>query len=386
MQDRLVYGGVLFYDLRQRLKLPAIRGLSDFVGLQTLLEGAHLEYRVITCDFLDFLNPVALEMDEDQDFFEINDLGQLQEDEIENMDENQDFLGTNYPDRFRKDLFQDVTIPEYVFPWFDSGFNEVFIHPNQVKHSLANIGLSFDVNSIVDVIKALFEALNSPKLLTNFQAIAEQSFLTQYGNQALDWTNQASVIAEVKPENFRAFMHRFWLEVIGGNDEHQLRYFLCNMLAFDTIPHIIGQALESGKKEEALVLAKQISEIPGVIQVVKSYPANAPNYFEFIMVYAVSRPLDGFDDLFFDIQRAGNINVQLLYNCFEGYKKDSPWAFLKNKFSLQSPSDGDTWSPEDSTECKTLTAKHTRNLLFHGDLITSVFFPLGEDTLDLVWA
>ncbi|KAJ1972449.1 hypothetical protein H4R34_005404, partial [Dimargaris verticillata] len=264
--EKSLYGGEVFYNLRIHLDLNRVPGSSDFVGLHTLLDGAHLEYRKITWDFLTYLNPV--------------DSSQRAE---------RDYLETNYPDRFQTYFRRKVVIPSFVNEWFDTDFNHRGVLLSEAKHSLANLGLNPDVDHIVDVVTALFEALDSPKLLENFRTITTQSFPTLQDGRAVDWTVQASQLAQLKPTTFRAFMHRFWLDVIGGNDEHQLRYFLCNMLAYDVIPHMLAQVLQSGKYAEAVKLAKQISktlgvsEIPGSTKEDKPNPKDTPDYFEFIV-------------------------------------------------------------------------------------------------------
>ncbi|KAJ1974712.1 hypothetical protein H4R35_003487 [Dimargaris xerosporica] len=128
--------------------------------------------------------------------------------------------------------------------------------------------------------------LTKPDLLANFQAIGDS---VSQGSQDVASTSQPPLLLAVdpvQPQYFYASMHRFWFEAIGGGDVNQLRYDLSNMLVYDVILHIISQALESGKPREALNLAEQLGRIGGAKRFVKDYDVNAPNYFEFIMLYA----------------------------------------------------------------------------------------------------
>ncbi|KAJ1970490.1 hypothetical protein H4R34_006043, partial [Dimargaris verticillata] len=188
---------------------------------------------------------------------------------------------------------------------------------------LFSIGRTFDIGIIVDVIKALFEELNSDDLLANFRTLAEQKGPAQQDNQDVDSTNRVTIKnIPVAYENFREFLFRFWLEIIGGDNVDQLRYYLTNMLVFDTIPLIISQVLESRRYDKAVDLAQQISQLPAytdfvaehfqpkpnhlesvdvhpatapnLFELASVYPAIVPNYFEFIMFYVTKRygPVD----------------------------------------------------------------------------------------------
>ncbi|KAJ1970735.1 hypothetical protein H4R35_005690, partial [Dimargaris xerosporica] len=269
------HGGELFYNLRQRLDLPVIQGSPTLVGLRTLLEGAQIEYRGMAVSFLMYLRYKNL-----------------------NSFARQEVLEINYPDLFRKYPFRSLTVPPYVHRWFDTEYSILDISIYRVKHGISNLGLKSDMGHIVDVIVAFFEMLDSPDLLTNFQTVAAPISPEQQGNQGMGSTNQASMTpGQWLSKEFRAFMHRFWLDVIGGGNIEQLRYYLGNMLAFSVIPHTIARVLECGRYAVALELAKRIGQIPGFTKVASAYPRHAPNIFEFIMVYATLRRLNEYQSL-----------------------------------------------------------------------------------------
>ncbi|KAJ1980890.1 hypothetical protein H4R35_000932 [Dimargaris xerosporica] len=218
-----------------------------------------------------------------------------------------------YPDLFLKYPFRNVAIPSFAEPWVELSYIGANVSPNEVKHSLANLGVKPNIERIVGVVVALFEAVYSDNLLKNFQVITDSVMPVQKDIQGTSSPNQGSeVTIEVRPENFRAFVCQFWLQVIGNNNVVQLRYFLSNLLAFNVIPGIIGQVLESETPTDALHLAEQIHNIPGVTKVTEDFSGNAPNYFEFIMIYATERQLDEFYDLLAKAQQMGNIKVDLI--------------------------------------------------------------------------
>ncbi|KAJ1973743.1 hypothetical protein H4R35_003959 [Dimargaris xerosporica] len=174
-----------------------------------------------------------------------------------------------------------------------------------LKHSLFSLGHNFGVERTVDVIAAFFEVLRSDGLLKAFQAKAEQAQKEYDDSQNVEPPSQSSMApGRVLALKYRAYVYQLWLEVVGGNDAGQLRYYLRNLLVFQMIPGIIGQVLESAthgntvdhtKYADALTLAEQIHQIPRFTEIAKAYRKNAPNYFEFIMIYATERKLEGFD-------------------------------------------------------------------------------------------
>ncbi|KAJ1984397.1 hypothetical protein H4R34_000660 [Dimargaris verticillata] len=139
---------------------------------------------------------------------------------------------------------------------------------------------------------------NKDDLLKEFEAMvqSEQDKLQADQNVvSTDQTEEAAALALSK--KFRAFLDQFWLEVIGGGEKEQLSYYLGHMLAFSVIPRILGQVLESGKQDngnydKALELARQISQLPHFTERFGPKSVNAPNYFEFIMLYATARELE----------------------------------------------------------------------------------------------
>ncbi|KAJ1975206.1 hypothetical protein H4R34_004424 [Dimargaris verticillata] len=270
---------VIFYNLRQRLKLPAIRGMPDFVGLHTLLDGAQLDFRKLFYDYCTYFKHSA-----------------------SNGQSWQDRMDLRYPDRFLAYPLRNVAMPPLTTSCRDFPLDMKPITSNKIKHGLVNLGhaspgLKPDIQHIIDVVTAFFEALGSLKLLANFKDIVKQASKDFQDSQFLASTDPPSITpGQLLSKEFRAFVYQFWVEVIGNNNEERLRYFLHNLLAFHVIPSIIGQVLESdksvepdepGRYDDTLELAKQIHEIPGFKLVVKSYAENAPNYFEFIMVSAI---------------------------------------------------------------------------------------------------
>ncbi|KAJ1976524.1 hypothetical protein H4R34_003951 [Dimargaris verticillata] len=347
VKDQLdLYGGKVFYDLRRKLDLPDVMGLSAEVGLRTLLDGAQLEYRGLTGKFLEYIYFV-----------------------VSNENSKQEYFVDHFPGLFQNDLFWELDLPPFVASWISIQLQEHDIPPNNVQHSLANLGLTSGPKYIVGVIKALFAMLkNKDDLLKEFEAMVQQVPEEPQGDQDVASTDQASAAivgsepdeaqvdqvvvltdqkqkerAQALSREFRAFIDRFWLEVIGGGKKEQLCYFLSNMLAFDVIPRILGQVLESGNYDKALELARQVSQLPDFTEFVKECQANAPNYFEFIMMYATMQKLDGFEALLPDAQRDGNVDVSFLYNCFEGFEEDFSLDVWKDIFGLELPLNFSEW-------------------------------------------
>ncbi|KAJ1973786.1 hypothetical protein H4R35_003935 [Dimargaris xerosporica] len=219
------------------------------------------------------------------------------------------------------------------------------------------------------MIEELFEVLASRDLLTNFQAIVESalqkpkyeqdagstdqtsivdsSLQEQHSSENGETTNQTSAAADpVQLRDFYAFVHQFWLEVIGDDNAKQLRYYLSNMLVFDIIPHIIGQALESGERDKAskkaLKLAEEISQLDGIAKFAQDYSVKKPNYFEFIMLYATKRKFNDLGTLLPEAQRRGEVKIEFLINCFRGLRQQSSVADWDRILGFQPPAtDGD---------------------------------------------
>ncbi|KAJ1976864.1 hypothetical protein H4R34_003816 [Dimargaris verticillata] len=249
----------LFYDLRQRLDLSTENIPLALVGLRTLLEGTQAELRIFTHNIHRFLGYNT---------------------------SFQDTFRNRYPDFYQPSEFRKEDLPAFVKPWINIQLMSQEIPLMKIKHSIFNVALMSETKYIFDVIMALFDVLNSPDLLTNFQTIAEQMLPEQQGSQDVNSANQAVMVAiPVQPQNFHAYSTWFWLKVIGGGNTKQLRYFLNNMLLFTTIPRLIGQLLEYERSNRALKIAQQISETDDFTRAASAFPENMPNYFEFIVIY-----------------------------------------------------------------------------------------------------
>ncbi|KAJ1971874.1 hypothetical protein H4R34_005600 [Dimargaris verticillata] len=208
-----------------------------------------------------------------------------------------------------------------------------------IKHSLANLGLEAGVDFILDVIVALFEALESGHLLDNFRAIADQVLSELQSKHGANSDDQAPAALDITlPINFHAVVYN-WLYEMVGEDTTKLRYYLSNLLAFQVIPRIIGQMLESDKDhtyERALDFAKRVKHVAGVKWVAEQLPEYVPNYFEFIVKYAIQRQLPrsvklvgGIYDAMDKTEQEG---VQYLYKCKRGLNDPSPWNVLDSMF------------------------------------------------------
>ncbi|KAJ1979815.1 hypothetical protein H4R34_002687, partial [Dimargaris verticillata] len=257
------FGGKVFYNLRKDLDLSPLSGLSDFVGLHTLLDSAQLDFRKTTIMFLLYLTA---------------DLG--------NIDRGKILFELTYPDLFLKYPLQNKGLPDFAKPWVATQYVNPIIRTKDLKRSLVNFGIvnagqKPDISRIVGVVKALFEVLDSDNLLDNFLAITKEASDDFEDSQTLAAANPQSITdGQLLSKNFRAFVYQFWVEVIGSNNKEQLRYYLRSMLAFVVVPPMIGHVLESGKSadpakpneyEDTLKLIRQIHEIPGFKAVVKAH-------------------------------------------------------------------------------------------------------------------
>ncbi|KAJ1971309.1 hypothetical protein H4R34_005784, partial [Dimargaris verticillata] len=282
----------LFKKLRTYLKLPMTDiPLAQF-GLKTFLDGTQVELRGMFRHFCQYLNA--------------DTTGRLK-------------AKLEHPDWFEKFTFQKDD-PQPMGPCIGMEFKTIRGPPNLFTGFLFNIGQEFDIDYIVNVIKALFVELNCGDLLVNFQTIAEETWHKQQNNQDVVSSNQAMMATKpALDKKASASTLNFWLKVIGGGKVEQLRYYLTNMLVFDTIPLIIGQVLESTDKYKAVDLAQRISELPDFKTFVANHfkltpnhlesvdvhpaiapnhpdyvsmdPVMAPNYFEFIIYYVLSREI-----------------------------------------------------------------------------------------------
>ncbi|KAJ1969783.1 hypothetical protein H4R35_006049 [Dimargaris xerosporica] len=129
--------------------------------------------------------------------------------------------------------------------------------------------LSRDIERIFEVIEAFLEMLNSPNLLDNFRTIVMQALRKQQGSRGHASNHQEVWFRDMLySRDFDAFIHRFWLEVIGGGNIDQLRYYFKAMLAISAIPCILNMMLPANNYDKALALAKRIHLIPGFIDVI----------------------------------------------------------------------------------------------------------------------
>ncbi|KAJ1973163.1 hypothetical protein H4R35_004260, partial [Dimargaris xerosporica] len=283
----------MFASIRQYLGLPIIQGKVlhqylvksgnqgkfELVGLHTLLDGVQVPLRQMAYSSQLYLWDKRLGNSKLPDYFE-----------------------STYPQLFGKYPFPDVTTLDFALPWINVQLTEVTVSPDRLKHSLFNLGRNLGVERTVGVIAAFFEVLRSDGLLNAFQVKVEQVQKEYDDSQNVEPPNQSSMTPDqVLALKYRAYVYRFWLEVIGNNNVNQLRYYLRNLLVFQVIPGIIGQVLESAthgntvdhtKYTDALTLAKQIHQIPCFAKIAKTYRQNAPNYFEFILIYATERKLE----------------------------------------------------------------------------------------------
>ncbi|KAJ1969102.1 hypothetical protein H4R35_006234, partial [Dimargaris xerosporica] len=92
-----------------------------------------------------------------------------------------------------------------------------------------------------------------------------------------------------------------------------LQYYLYHLLVTMTIPLIIGQVWTSEKFAEVLELVNQIIQFPSYTWFVKKYPGRTPNYYEFVVLYALTKKLKGFPEFAMDMQEAGTADVEFLY-------------------------------------------------------------------------
>ncbi|KAJ1979459.1 hypothetical protein H4R35_001503, partial [Dimargaris xerosporica] len=339
-----------FAKLRYHLDLPNVKGSPTLVGLHTLIDGAVIEYRALTLKVSNYLKPSAT-----------NSLfGQNTYEEM-------------YPDLFQKYKFRELDQEALVMLPAESGCERLY--PNGISHSLANLGLTFKTKYLVTVVEMLFDILSELDLLENFQSMVNSASQGQQAGQNKETASQTSIeAAGTIVKSSRALMSQFWLKVINGNDSKMLRYYLCNMLAFDVIPRMIGQVLVSDTRgDKALKLAKQLRQIDGIKQVVKDYDVNAPNYFEFIMLFATRRGLKKYPALAAKAKRQGKVNAQLWYDCYESIYSPNPLHAWQSIFKLQPFTGTSSWSSEDHARCNALPHKYMRSLDF-SDMPTVVVY------------
>ncbi|KAJ1981691.1 hypothetical protein H4R34_001973 [Dimargaris verticillata] len=354
-------GDELFTGLRKHLDLLPVQGSPTAVGLHTLIDGAQIELRRMTRSLLMHLASISWDANNQPSPVE-----------------------KTFPDWFQKYTFRDQAIPQFVDPWIDVTFYTAQVSPNSVKHSLANLGQEYGINPIIAVVKALIGVVNSPDLLVNFQTIVRTAAPVHLDEQGVDSADRTSTaIDQALPTDFRAFMLQFWLEVVGNDKTEQLHYFLSNLLAFDVIPRIIGQQLESHRHAEALTLALRISQYPDFIKMIEPFSTNAPNYFEFIVMYATERKLNRFPGLVRLAQRLGNVDVQSIFNCFAYPKPEFPWTALELMFQLERSSDNRKQLQRAPVQCTPLSSKYKRSLFINSTPVVFVTTVSDEDWSDL---
>ncbi|KAJ1971148.1 hypothetical protein H4R35_005439 [Dimargaris xerosporica] len=211
------------------------------LGLRTLLEGAQIELRSTVKKFHDYLNSHSRRRDD---------------------------FDLEYPDLFQQYPFHGLGQPDYFYPQIYANGEMHYVDWNSVKHSLGFLSRDYLVANILLVVKALFACLNSDKLLLNFNTIIKQASAEKQGDQDLALNNRAPTTAgSHKLEDYRPIIYKFWLEIIGGGEIKQLRYYLTNLLTYNVTPFIMYWMLEAGKTDEVLELAQNISQLPSFISV-----------------------------------------------------------------------------------------------------------------------
>ncbi|KAJ1983980.1 hypothetical protein H4R34_000940 [Dimargaris verticillata] len=406
--ERAVNIAKFLNGLRTRLGLPSMEKLYPQVdqlnekephaqvGLRTLLDCAQIEFRATFTTVLSYY---------------------LSRDGVKNSSP-QEYVDT-YPNLFQKFTLAGSDIPTDSLQKIKANIQYKYVLARSTSHSLANLALNSDVTFILKVIVALFEALESPQLLENFRAIAEQMWPELQDDQGVNSNDLAPTAADpAQSDNFHAiakqllsklqgnqgassnshvptamdpsrsypfyvFMYRIWLEIIGGNDVNQLRYYLSHMLAFRVIPHIIGQMIEHGQHAKALELAGKAARTAGVKWVAEQFDSNAPNYFEFIVQYAaIPYTPNNFDLIYYAYlgnEGKEKIDVQFLYDCKES-KQGHSWPIVEDAFKVQHPREYEKWSSKNSSLCKARLAKYMYGFWNSvGAEYEIIYFP-GEDT------
>ncbi|KAJ1976911.1 hypothetical protein H4R34_003798 [Dimargaris verticillata] len=258
-----------------QVDLSSVKGVNGLVGLRTLLDGTQLELRAMVRTTFIYRYSRASGNNGHAEFFKELYTNILQKYPLPKMD-----------------------VPLDVLQSINNIFGENYVHPNKIKHNLANLGLTLSVDDALVLVEALFEALKSSNLLANFQTIVEEALSEPQGNQGENSNDQATMTKDpVKLPNHRANTYTSLRDEIAGNDADKLRYYLSSLLVFDIIPHIIGQMFEKGQDKDALKFAEQINGTAGLKWVVKQFPDYVPDYFEFIVQYAIKRQLPEREDL-----------------------------------------------------------------------------------------
>ncbi|KAJ1975246.1 hypothetical protein H4R35_003228 [Dimargaris xerosporica] len=251
-------------------------------------------------------------------------------------------------------------------------------------HSLLNLDQGTTIERTVDVIAAFFDVLGTKDLLNIFQAITQQVQKEYDDSQNEALPNQPSMAADqVLSLKYRVFFYQFWLTIISDNDVDRLRYFLHSLLVFYVIPGIISQVLQLGKYDDALKLAKEIHEIPGITEIFKGFKNHAPDYFEFIMIQAIEGELDGFDDFRVKTQKMGKLKINLLYRCFRGHMVGSSWHGMNTVFKLRPSKDVSAWQQRYLPLCEQLYAKHLLMADLDPESLVDVVYSSYEDTSNL---
>ncbi|KAJ1976637.1 hypothetical protein H4R34_003903, partial [Dimargaris verticillata] len=175
----------------------------------------------------------------------------------------------------------------------------------------------------------------------------------------------------------------------------RLSYYLSNMLAFNVIPRIIGQALDSdsrdnGKYNKVLELVQQISQLPDFTERFGPKSVNAPNYFEFIVLYATGQKLENREKLLPIAQKEGRVDVSFLYYCFNQLSKSFlvdgwyAWDGSDGYFKIKLTEYATHWSGYYDVFCKSREKKYSRSLDFFDDARVKLYYIDDEDTSDLV--
>ncbi|KAJ1968837.1 hypothetical protein H4R35_006314 [Dimargaris xerosporica] len=210
--------------------------------------------------------------------------------------------------------------------------------------------------------------LKDGDLLANFKAIVKDVSTRQQGSHSVGSTVQAPAESNpLPPQTYREYMYRFWLEVICGNKLEKLRHYLGHLLAFQVIPGMIYQMLEFGWNAKALKLAAQVSHVQAFKWVVNLFTQNPPNYFEFIIMYALKRRPENFEDLIHAAYRdmGGEDDekkavIQTLYNCHKRFDS-SHWEILGTMFGLTAHPDYSTYQYNTDVFCRSRLWKYVQD-------------------------
>ncbi|KAJ1971495.1 hypothetical protein H4R34_005725 [Dimargaris verticillata] len=331
--------------MREYLSLPNKRERADLAGLRTLLDGAQFEFRDMVYRFRHWINS-------DSDT-------QLSE-------------KLKYPDLFQDYERKKVSKDLYDTLWYDGPYRTQLINLNEITHGLFRLGEQPDIRDVLANVEALFAALKSEKLPENFKFIGGlpregEHFEPDFWPQMVDDAQ--------KTRDYHVFLHQFWVEFVCDGNDDKLRYYLTNMLVFNVIPLIISQVLHR-KKVDALNLAHKIMQLDGFTNFVKAarfeaHPGYAPNYFEFIMIYAMQQYPSSAEFLHKKILKVTKIDAQFIGECLvlvpDAYHSGNLQAEIGSQ-SLENLSE----DQQKKVRCHQILLKYMRNVNLGSELAMHV--------------